>query len=545
MAALTLSPTDRDYILEAKFPYDQKTIDYIRKIPGCSYKPETKSWLVPIELKEKLVRVWGRTTVGPGSSDVVPHSFTMDKLTHILADTWPQLFEYQRQGIFRAVNTRRHFFADETGLGKSAQAVSALRALGHGTCLVVCPAIVRYSWKQQFDKWWPAHPPIGVIEGGLKRKVSKKLAEKREKAYGCPIRIVSYDLLSEVVNDRVESIIFDESHYFKSPASQQTKNAMLLVGKNSGSTLLGLSATLIPDRPVDLFGPLNLFWPGRFGKLNSNKKSSFAFNNRYSVPIVKNPDYPPTFEGVNQVYVEELRERLAFVCSRTTKNAVKHLLPPFTTQLYTIPNDVINPFSLSRWDWFCEKNLTIKRNWVVDWVDSKLSEGAKRVTLFTHTRKAAEAYYEAVMEKFPGLAGFCIHGDMPADKRMDALEHFNKAPMAFISATMHSLGVGINGLESSDQVLFAELYWRPETNIQAVGRFHRLSGRNPVTVSFLVLENSVDAVVAEKVKQKLEAIKSLQDAGVAEDSIISALDNQKTDEEMFLEIQNSLLGGLG
>jgi len=539
---LQFKETSLNYFLEVIFPYDEKTIKFIKGIPGSYYQPQKKSWVVPVEFREEICKVWARASMGGERPNMVQHSFTMDKLASILTDTWPKLFEYQREGILRAVNTRRHFFTDETGLGKTAQAISAIRALGIRTCLVVCPAIVRYEWRTQFGKWWPNHPDIGIIEEGFVRKVTKKVAERRQKAYASPIRVVSYDLLSEVLDAKVEAIIFDEAHYLKSPASQQYQKAVLLTGNNPFCTLFGLSATIIPDRPSDVFGPLNLFYPGRYGRLNSNKKGSFTFNNRYSIATVKNPDYPPTFSGVNRIYAPELKMRLSFVSSRTTKEAVKHLLPPFRTQLLTIPNKQINQ-EAPNWGWFCEKNLTTKQNWVVDWFRNRVNEGVKRVTIFTHTRAAAEAYFMAITKEIPSWFGCCIHGDMPPDKRVEAIKHFNEAPMAFISATMHSLGIGINGLESSDQVLFAEMYWRPETNIQALGRFYRLSGRNPVTVSFLALENSIDMIVAEKVRQKVEAIGNLQDLGVAENAILTSLGQEKTDEEMFLELQKNFLAG--
>ena len=62
----------------------------------------------------------------------------------------PDLFAHQRAGVAFLLSRRRAILADDMGLGKSRQAIVALReAAPAGPYLVVCPAGVKLNWQRE------------------------------------------------------------------------------------------------------------------------------------------------------------------------------------------------------------------------------------------------------------------------------------------------------------------------------------------------------------------------------------------------------------
>jgi len=78
-------------------------------------------------------------------------------------------------------------------------------------------------------------------------------------------------------------------------------------------------------------------------------------------------------------------------------------------------------------------------------------------------------------------------------------------------------------LYSFTAALFAELHYRPEIMIQAMGRFSRLSGTVPSSVWLLVIEGSLDEVIADRLLNKMAAINSVVKGDVADAVLAAAL----------------------
>jgi hypothetical protein len=67
------------WLVRVKFRYNQKLVEEVKQIPGGRWEPDTKSWIVPIEMVER-VKDWGRchgvavVTCGQEKAAVVPAS---------------------------------------------------------------------------------------------------------------------------------------------------------------------------------------------------------------------------------------------------------------------------------------------------------------------------------------------------------------------------------------------------------------------------------------------------------------------------------------
>jgi hypothetical protein len=99
-----------------------------------------------------------------------------------------------------------------------------------------------------------------------------------------------------------------------------------------------------------------------------------------------------------------------------------------------------------------------------------------------------------------------LHGGTPIEKRQANVDAFQNDPKVQIFVgQIQAAGVGIT-LTASAHVIFAELDWVPGNVTQAEDRTHRIGQVNPVLVQHLVLEGSLDAVMAKRIVKKQEVI---------------------------------------
>ncbi len=450
------------------------------------------------------------------------------------------LYPFQLQTVERVLKEplRRLIVSFAPGLGKTATAIEVAKRLAAQRILVVCPAVVRTGWLRELDQWWPEHPLALSISLGRKREkgLSKPAKARLEACYAAPVQIVSYDLLEEVDAAPWDLIVFDEGHRCKSPTTKQTKAAKRVALANPQAAMLLLTATPMANEPCDVWQQLDLLWPGRFGLLGRNGRYCFKFNTRYAQ--MEHNGYGWEYHGVNELHAEELRERLKAVSTRITKQEVAGFLPPFITRQLRVGAGGVRgdaPRSVEDYERFLVKAGEEKIGPALEWLEDAV-QGSNKIVVFTYGVALAEKIAERCQEEFKDIPVVLITGQTTADKRQLEIDRFTNAPRAIAVCSMKSVGVGVNGLECATDVLFAELYFRPETVEQALGRFNRLSSKEPTTVSILILEGTIDEAVAASLQAKLSAIGQTVKADGNTEKLDSALSEPESDEEFLAKL---------
>ena len=154
-----------------------------KSLPGASWSAREQIWRVPVSwasclalrstFREQLeigpeLTAWAANEV---AIRITPSNVLRDM--EILPEGEDvgneDLFPHQRAGVKFLATARRALLADEPGLGKTAQAIRALKELhdrGEDVfpALIVCPNTLKKNWKREFDKWWPG-VDIQVIKG--------------------------------------------------------------------------------------------------------------------------------------------------------------------------------------------------------------------------------------------------------------------------------------------------------------------------------------------------------------------------------------------
>ena len=178
---------------------------------------------------------------------------------------------YQVEGVrFALRKNGRCLFADEMGLGKSLQALlSAAFWEQEWPVLVICPASLRFGWKDQALKW---------LGGGKKvlstplvgEEVQIVLDGKTKIDPTARVVVVTYNLLAKHKKFRINSdkepfkvVIVDESQFIKDAKSKQTE-AVLEVAFGARRCFL-LSGTPALNQAKELFTQLKALVGKRVG----------------------------------------------------------------------------------------------------------------------------------------------------------------------------------------------------------------------------------------------------------------------------------------
>ena len=201
-----------------------------------------------------------------------------------------ELFAHQREAVSFLVKRRAAMLTLEMGLGKTRCALKAAEALyvagSIDRMLVLAPAAVRFSWRQEIDKL-DAESFLPCVYDPKKAQVYG--AGKRE-GRPLPVLIVSYALLPQ--KKHVEALqrwcstgktalVADESSFLKNRAAKQTRGAKLLSRASRYCWLL--TGTPIANSPLDLYAQADVMCDGvREGPLRG-MSNWWQFRARYGV----------------------------------------------------------------------------------------------------------------------------------------------------------------------------------------------------------------------------------------------------------------------
>jgi len=216
------------------------------------------------------------------------------------------LREFQKIGAAHLANHAHALLADEPGLGKTIQAISASQAVGATSNLVTCPASVRSHWKQEL------YETIGTTEGW---------------------DIISYNQAQETSklahkSKRWDVIILDEAHYLKNMGAQRTQ---AIFGNDQGLARKAtfkwcLTGTPVLNRPRELYPMLKTLASDHIAPYTSFNKFAQQWCGAFF------DGYGLNSRGASNL--EDLKRRLkGFMLRRTKKEVLKELPAKIITRV--------------------------------------------------------------------------------------------------------------------------------------------------------------------------------------------------------------------
>jgi len=282
-----------------------------QKIPGSSWSRKDQVWTVPLSWSSCLAlrsSFQEKLEIGPELANWATNelktriepSLALRELEDYEGDE--DLFPHQRAGVAYLATAKRALLADEPGLGKTAQAIRALKKLNDEgkdvfPALIVCPNTLKKNWAREFSRWWP-EVTTQVIKGtASQRKKQFAIAEEsnldviiinweslrghsRLAPYGSvaltrcsecggldeSVSLTRCEVHNRELNEfEFNSVVADEIHRSKDPKSKQTRALWSATGK--ADYRFAMTGTPIANDVVDLWPILHWLspqdWPSK------------------------------------------------------------------------------------------------------------------------------------------------------------------------------------------------------------------------------------------------------------------------------------------
>jgi len=486
---------------------------------------------------------------------VAPHWI---KLIHNVVGRKP--FPYQAEGAgwlaSRIAGRKGAILADDPGLGKTFQVLSAVAATRATPAIIVCPTSLKDNWARELQHLKPKLVPH-VING---------CGDALRPAH---LYILSYGTLrsraaqlSKVVRPKL--IIFDEAHLLKEPTPGPRHRASVATAfaHHIGNVVL-MTGTPLLNRPEEMWRLLHIVDKKEWPEFKEYKKRYCSALTKAEKEQMRKVRSIVTNHGKAK-HVDELQALSApYILRRQRDETIKQQLPPKERRRVLVD---LHPYDASHYR-KAEKDFI---KWLTDVAGGERAQSAKRgqaivklnvlrrIAAIGKLRSVAKNYLEAWFEnekrplvvfayhrpvlqgvenicKNSGISTVRLKGSDPSKKRQINVDKFMSGAADVFIAPIRSAGVGLN-LQRASDMLFLEREWTPALMGQAESRCHRLGQRRKVTVTYLDARNTVDEHIARVLKAKQSLI----------DQVV---DNKKVTprgerQEMTIEAIDEIIGAL-
>lgn len=414
------------------------------------------------------------------------------------------MFEYQNDGVAWLSSTGNCLLADEPGLGKTIQAIEFLKNNCAGRALIVCPATLKHNWLCELTM-------TGVIENNIAVCFEKPNP-------GAKYVIINYDLLekhrAKLQSVKWQVVIFDEAHYLKNRTAKRTMAAQVIAQK--AEKIIFLTGTPIMNRPVEFLNLMKILAPKRYSPndwFRQYIRYCAGFKSRYG------------WDFAGAAHLEELKQAWSSYVLRRRKEDVLSELPDKILQIVELTTDNLevvlkerqtfeeNVRSLGFQKAVEFENFSAERQEVallkldacIDHINNLLEEEEKLV-IFAHHKSVV-----AKLKKGIKAVSVTLTGDSSMTERQKAVTEFQNDPhVRVFIGNIKAAGIGIT-LTAAKTCVFVETSFVPAEIEQACDRLHRIGQKDSVRCQFLVLKDSIDALILKVVIRKNKIIKKLID----------------------------------
>ena len=514
---------------ELYFPYDRDALDLLRSFPptkdrnkptwdsvkkcrNVSTEPEDRPRV--LELCERLgVKVADELKQVPTNPAV--------EAAMLRCDAIPTLRGYQREGVEFLARRRAAILADDMGLGKTLQALLAVDpSMG---LLVVCPSVVKYSWKNEVAKWRP-DLTAEVMEGRDSFRFPKagevvitnfEILPK----WLMPVTIATRKDGSEIKGAQIPDLpsfresdpkkvvlVVDELQRGKNYRTQLHKKVKEL-GRLCGK-VWGLSGTPIDNRPTDLWGVLQAVHMHRdvFGGWKGFVRCFQAYKGGYGSSYIWGSPLPEVPERLRRVMLRRLKDN---VLTDLPPTVWKDVYVPvsgvrFNKQLnkaYDRVERILNEGRLPRFEDLSEVRARLAESRIPALLDmvEDFEEAGEPLVVFSA--------YKAPINELAKRDGWeIITGDVSAKRRQEIVADFQAGKLKGVGLTIAAGGVGIT-LTQASNMIFVDLDWVPAKNAQAVDRIRRIGQTGAsIQVIRMASDHPVDRRVQAILNEKMELI---------------------------------------
>lgn len=452
-----------------------------------------------------------------------------DKIFDTLLKT--ELYQYQKEGAFFAVQAGRCLIADEMGLGKTIQAIAAselmARCFGIKKVLIICPTSLKHQWESEIDKF--AKQQAQVIKG---------ISAVRQDQYKVEsfFKITSYNVIHRdfcaIEEWSPDLIILDEAQRIKNWKTRLAKTVKKLYSPYA----IVLTGTPLENRLEELhsivefidryrLGPLFRFLHNHqltddggkvvgYRNLNELGKSleTVLIRRKGQEVLAQLPKrleknyFVPMTQGQNEIH-EENSGIVARIVNKWRKykflSEIDKQRLMIALQYMRMASDDTYLINQDKQSGNKIKELEIQLEELLEYKDTKVvifSQWIKMIELIVKMLESRQWKY------------VWLHGGVPGDKRGELIKTFKIDADCRIFLSTETGGVGLN-LQNASAVINVDLPWNPAVLEQRIARVHRLGQRNTVRVINLIAENSIEHGMLSLIKFKKSMFLGVLDGG--------------------------------
>lgn len=393
--------------------------------------------------------------------------------------------------------------ADEMGLGKTLQIISLLADPGDHQpfpALVVAPGSLLENWCREFEKF---APQLNVLKHSGQARSGSPTALS-----GYDIIVCSYETVS-IDNSLLQMfewsvVVVDEAQNIKNPAAKRT----VALKKLKRQSAIAVTGTPVENSLTDIWSIIDFLLPDFLGTQKSFEKK---------------------FEG--EISGAELLEKKIspLILRRLIKDVAQDLpsridIPQFidlsddeVTAYESIRNAALEAAgtgatlsSLTSLRMFCchpqltEAHVSLTSFSKMQRLKEILVEifsRSEKALIFCSFTKASDLIVDLVRNE---LGTYCeaLDGRVDIDERQSLVDRFSSVEgSACLVLNPRVGGAGLN-ITAANHVIHYNPEWNPAVEDQASARAHRRGQTQPVTVHRLLLANTVEEVVNERLARK-------------------------------------------
>lgn len=501
------------------FEYDKFIVSLMSMFPGKKFMPKKPGvsayWTIPIQQVESVVNILSFYSFTFSTPVMVLFNQARkykDKIQRIKDGKFTDIeiealgkleipfYDYQKIGVGFECAGHCILLADEPGLGKTVQTLSATKIRQAKKVLIFCPKSAKKTWEEEIEKWLGKEKTV-IISGTP--AIRQKLWESDSKYY-----ISNYH---QLLNDHErmkkipwDFIIADEATDISNPQAKMTRRLKELECVNK----IALTGTPISNTIKDIWSIMDWVRPGLLGTYWDFVKEYCIANHFGQIVAYKNLD--------------KLRVKIEPYFLRRLKADVLKELPPKTYEnIYTefspeearlykaikeeITTDLIDSGMLDRGNLgqvFVKmvrlKQMTDSSELVTgEPVSSKLDDlkdllkivlaGDRKALVFTQFKEMAVILMRELDEYKPLL----IAGGVSEKDRDDNRHMFNEDTEHKL-LIMTSAGSRALNLQRATSVIHYDLPWSIDKAIQREDRAHRSGQTENVTVYRMMVRDTID-----------------------------------------------------
>lgn len=459
-------------------------------------------------------------------------------------------YDYQIIGMHQLLKNKYFILGDKMGLGKTLQTIYALFIEELSPALIISPATLKYNQVYEINKYLNENylnekVNITILKNAYKKdeKTLSFLKNIKNKEDKINIIIINYDILKDqeklLKGIPFKVIIADEAHYLKNKGSKRSKAFESIIKTVKPEYLWLLTGTPIMNKPTDLLNLLSYMnFYERYYITKKNFLSLFFWQKKTQWAVEFNIKYNKTkdlYEVLREtVYLGRRKEDvLKFLPEKSVnlilldfedissakaqkeykklKEEVVKNISKIGAEVEKIENDKkkLNQLkfqSVSEINKIRQLLSKIKAEYAVKQVENFLEENPEeKIVVFAYFKDTQKYVYEKLSQLYPNKV-LKLVSETNLKERQEVIKQFqedNSKQILIVSLMAGKEGITLTAANSA---LFIDLDYIPSNLQQAEDRIHRISQKRNVNIYYMIIKNTIDEQVYNKLKHKVNLI---------------------------------------